>query len=132
MTEGLPVAAEIEVVAKARRRRFTAAEKLRILKEAHGCTKPGERLLEIPQPILLVRKNHEHGQVAAPVDQIHRLVALGLQIPDRIVLVHQRRLHRTAGLVIGEDLRVHLSHDLRRRSTTATPTTVKVAEQARG
>ena len=42
MTEGLPVAPETEVVAKAVRRRFTAAEKLRVLREANGCTKPGE------------------------------------------------------------------------------------------
>jgi len=33
---------ETEVVAKAQRRRFTAAEKLRVLREADGCTKPGE------------------------------------------------------------------------------------------
>lgn len=33
---------ETEVVEKARRRRFKAAEKLRILKEADRCTKPGE------------------------------------------------------------------------------------------
>ena len=36
------MAAETEVVAKAARRRFTAAEKLRVLREADGCTKPGE------------------------------------------------------------------------------------------
>jgi len=42
MTEGLPLAAQTEVVAKARRRRFTAAEKLRVLREANRCTKPGE------------------------------------------------------------------------------------------
>ena len=42
MTEGTPLAQETEVVAKARRRRFTAAEKLRVLREADGCTKPGE------------------------------------------------------------------------------------------
>jgi len=34
--------AETEVVAKARGRRFTAAEKLRVLKEADGCMRPGE------------------------------------------------------------------------------------------
>ena len=34
--------AETEVVAKAPRRRFTADEKLRVLREADGCTKPGE------------------------------------------------------------------------------------------
>ena len=33
---------ETEVVAKARRRRFTAIEKLRVLKEADGCVRPGE------------------------------------------------------------------------------------------
>jgi len=33
---------ETEVVAKAQRRRFTAAEKLRVLREADRCTKPGE------------------------------------------------------------------------------------------
>jgi transposase len=40
--EGVPVAQETEVLAKARRRRFTAAEKLRVLREADRCTKPGE------------------------------------------------------------------------------------------
>ena len=42
MTEGLPLAAQTEVMAKARRRRFAAAEKLRVLTEAERCTKPGE------------------------------------------------------------------------------------------
>jgi len=36
------LAQETEVVAKAARRRFTAAEKLRVLREADRCTKPGE------------------------------------------------------------------------------------------
>ncbi len=36
------MAVETEVVAKAARRRFTAAEKLRVLREADGCTRPGE------------------------------------------------------------------------------------------
>lgn len=42
MTEALPLANETEVTAKARRRRFTAAEKLRVLREADDCTKQGE------------------------------------------------------------------------------------------
>lgn len=42
MTEGLPVAQETEVTTKAQPRRFTAAEKLRVLREADRCTKPGE------------------------------------------------------------------------------------------
>jgi len=33
---------ETEVTAKATRRRFTAAEKLRVLREAERCTRPGE------------------------------------------------------------------------------------------
>jgi len=36
------VAAEVEVVAKAARRRFTAEYKRRIVREADRCTKPGE------------------------------------------------------------------------------------------
>jgi transposase-like protein len=36
------VGREVEVVAKARRRRFTAEYKRAILKEADGCTRPGE------------------------------------------------------------------------------------------
>ena len=40
--EGVRVAQETEVVAKAQRRRFTAAEKLRVLREADRCTRPGE------------------------------------------------------------------------------------------
>ena len=42
MTEALPLAHETEVTAKAQRRRFSAAEKLRVLREADHCTKPGE------------------------------------------------------------------------------------------
>ena len=41
LQKGLPVAQETEVTAKAQRRRFTAAEKLRVLREADRCTKPG-------------------------------------------------------------------------------------------
>ena len=42
MTEALPLTHETEVTAKARRRRFTAADKLRVLREADNCTKQGE------------------------------------------------------------------------------------------
>ena len=42
MTEGLPLAQETEVTAKATRRRFTNADKLRVLHEADDCTRPGE------------------------------------------------------------------------------------------
>ncbi len=39
---GSSLGEEIEVVAKAKRRRFTAAYKRRMLQEAERCTKPGE------------------------------------------------------------------------------------------
>ena len=42
MVEGVPVTVETEVSAKAARRRFPAAEKLRVLREADRCTKLGE------------------------------------------------------------------------------------------
>ncbi len=41
-TEVGPQVGEVEVLAKAERRRFTAEYKRRVLKEADGCTKPGE------------------------------------------------------------------------------------------
>jgi len=40
--EGVRVGHETEVLAKAQRPRFTAAEKLRVLREADRCTKSGE------------------------------------------------------------------------------------------
>lgn len=43
MEPTLVVPQETEVVAKPKRRRFSAQEKLRILKEADACTKPGEQ-----------------------------------------------------------------------------------------
>jgi len=42
MVEGVPVVLETEVVAKAQSRRFTVAEKLRVLRQANGRAKPGE------------------------------------------------------------------------------------------
>jgi transposase len=42
MTEGLPMAQGTEVTAKATRRRFTPADKLRVLQEADRCTRTGE------------------------------------------------------------------------------------------
>ncbi len=42
MVTGSSLGEEVEVVAKATRRRFTAAYKRRIQEEADRCTKPGE------------------------------------------------------------------------------------------
>lgn len=43
MQPALEATQETEVVAMPKRRRFSAEEKLRILKEADSCTKPGEQ-----------------------------------------------------------------------------------------
>ena len=43
MQPALAATQETEVVAMPKRRRFSAEEKLRILKEADACTKPGEQ-----------------------------------------------------------------------------------------
>jgi len=43
MMQPAPATQETEVVAMPKRRRFSAEEKLRILKEADACTKPGEQ-----------------------------------------------------------------------------------------
>jgi hypothetical protein len=42
LTEALTLANETEVTARAQRRRFMAPEKLRVLREAVRCAKPGE------------------------------------------------------------------------------------------
>jgi len=42
MEPALAVPQETEVTAKPKRRRFSAQEKLRVLREAEACTKPGE------------------------------------------------------------------------------------------
>ena len=52
--EGVQLAQETEVLAKARRRRFTAAEKLRVPREADRCWKLGK------VSALLRREGHEH------------------------------------------------------------------------
>jgi transposase-like protein len=41
-SEFIPIEREVEVSAKAERRRFTAEYKRKILKEADGCSRPGE------------------------------------------------------------------------------------------
>lgn len=86
MTEALPLAHETEVTAKARRRRFTAAEKLRVLREADRCTKPGELASLTPRA---------RGPKAKPVDP--RGKKLGEQAREIARL--QARLERAEGLI---------------------------------
>ena len=74
MAEGR-VEQEVEVVAKAQRRRFTAAYKRRILGEANGCQQPGAI------GALLRREGLYSSQLAAwrAARQRGELVALGSQ-----------------------------------------------------
>ena len=104
--------AETEVVAKATRRRFTAAEKLRVLKEADRCTRPGELSALLRREGLYsshlstwraARRNGElaglaprpRGPKAKPVDPRDRKLAE----QSREIARLQARLERAEGLI---------------------------------
>jgi transposase-like protein len=129
MTEGLLLAAQTEVVAKARRRRFTAAEKLRVLREADRCTKPGELSALLRREGLYsshlsvwraARKRGElagltprpRGPQAKPVDpRDKKLVEQAREIAHL-----QARLERAEGLIavqkkVAQILGIHLTND---------------------
>jgi transposase-like protein len=110
--EGLPVVQETEVMAKPRRRRFTAAEKLRILREADGCTKSGELGALLRREGLysshlatwrMARKNGElagltprtRGPKAKPVDPRDKKLVEQAREITRL----QARLDRAEGLI---------------------------------
>ncbi len=100
------------MVEKARRRRFTAAEKLRILKEADRCTKPGElgALLRreglYSSHLSTWRAARQRGELAGltarrrgpkpqPVDARDRKIGEQAREITRL----QRRLERAEGLI---------------------------------
>ncbi len=106
------MAAETEVVAKAARRRFTAAEKLRVLREADCCTKSGELSALLRREGLysshlsawrLARRNGElagltprrRGPKARPVDPRDKKIAELERETRRL----QARLERAEGLI---------------------------------
>jgi transposase len=106
------MAAETEVMAKAARRRFTAAEKLRVLREADRCTKPGELSALLRREGLysshlsawrLARRNgelagltpHPRGPKAKPVDPRDKRIAELERQTRRL----QARLERAEGLI---------------------------------
>ena len=106
------MAAETEVVAKAARRRFTAAEKLRVLREADRCTKPGELSALLRREGLysshlstwrVARRNGElagltprpRGPQAKPVDPRDKK----LVEQSRVIARLQARLERAEGLI---------------------------------
>ena len=112
MTEGLPLTQQTEVTARAQRRRFTAAEKLRVLREADRCTKPGELSALLRREGLysshlsawrLARRNGElagltprpRGPKAKPVDPRDKKIAELERETRRL----QARLERAEGLI---------------------------------
>ena len=106
------MAAETEVVSKAARRRFTAPEKLRVLREADRCTKPGELSALLRREGLysshlstwrVARRNGElagltprpRGPQAKPVDPRDKKIAELERETRRL----QARLERAEGLI---------------------------------
>jgi transposase-like protein len=106
------MAAETEVMAKAVRRRFTATEKLRVLREADRCTKPGELSALLRREGLysshlsswrVARRNGElaglmpraRGPKAKPVDPRDRKIAELEREPRRL----PARRERAEGLI---------------------------------
>ena len=106
------MAVETEVVAKAARRRFTAAEKLRVLREADRCTKTGELSALLRREGLysshlstwrVARRNGElagltprpRGPKAKPVDPRDKKIAELERETRRL----QARLERAEGLI---------------------------------
>lgn len=106
------MAAETEVVAKAARRRFTAAEKLRVLREADRCTKPGELSALLRREGLysshlstwrVARRNGElagltprpRGPQAKPVDPRDKKLVEQARVIARL----EARLERAEGLI---------------------------------
>ena len=106
------MAADTEVVAKAARRRFTAAEKLRVLREADRCTKPGELSALLRREGLysshlstwrVARRNGElagltprpRGPQAKPVDPRDKKLVEQARVIARL----EARLERAEGLI---------------------------------
>ena len=110
--EGLPVVQETEVMAKPRRRRFTAAEKLRILREADGCTKSGElgallrRESLYSSHLATWRMARKHGELAGLTPRARGPKAKAVDPRDKKLVEQAReiarlqaRLDRAEGLI---------------------------------
>ncbi len=111
-----------EVVAKAQRRRFTAEEKLRVLREADRCTQPGELGALLRREGLYTshlaawRQARQRGELAGltprargpkakPVDRRDRKIAEQAREIARL----QARLERAEGLIeVQKNLRAHV------------------------
>lgn len=101
MEPSLVVAQETEVSAKARRRRFSAAEKLRVLKEADACTKPGEQGALLRREGLYSshltewRRARERGELDALSPKKRGRKAKGVHPLEKKVAELQRALEKT-------------------------------------
>ena len=96
---------EVEVLAKARRRTFTVEYKRRILREAEGCTKPGEigALLRreglYSSHLVAWRAARERGEIAGLSPKKRGRKARPLDPRDRRIAELERELaHRKAQL----------------------------------
>ena len=106
------VANEVEVVAKATRRRFTAEYKLKILREAEACTQPGElgALLRreglYSSNVTTWRAQRERGELLGltpkkrgPVPQAKNPLAAKVATLEREVTRYKARAERAEALV---------------------------------
>jgi len=106
------IASEVEVMAKATRRRFSAEYKLKILREAEACTQPGELGALLRREGLyssnlttwrVQRRTGELGGLApkkrGPVPQVKNPLAAKVAALEREVSHHKARAERAEALV---------------------------------
>ena len=107
-----PMANEIEVLAKATRRRFSAEYKLKILREAEACTEPGElgALLRreglYSSNVTTWRAQRQRGELLGltpkrrgPAPQAQNPLAAKMAALEREVTRHKARADRAEALV---------------------------------
>ena len=128
MEEVEPSSSEVEVVARPRRRRFTAEYKLRILRQADGCSRPGEvgTLLRreglYSSNLTAWRKQGEKGELEGlsrkrgPLPKPRNPLAGRVMALERENARLQRRAERAEGLVeiqkkVSEILGIELKHN---------------------
>lgn len=103
---------EVEVMAKATRRRFSAAYKLKILREAEACTQPGELGALLRREGLYFsnvrtwRAQRQAGELGGlapkprgPIPQAKNPLAATVAVLEREVTRHKARAERAEALV---------------------------------
>ncbi len=110
--------AEVEVVAKAQRRRFTAEYKRRVLQEAEVCTRPGEvgALLRreglYSSHLAVWRRARVRGELAGLAPRKRGPVARGVDPRDRALAAVTRQLARTTARAERAEALVELQRKL--------------------